>query len=42
LKTLAGQLTREKFTGFRLEPIHVTANRMDIKVVMDPPGKENE
>jgi hypothetical protein len=40
LKTLAGQLTREKFIGFRLEPTHITSNRIDIKIIIDAPTKE--
>jgi len=42
LKRLAGQLTREKFVGFRLEPTHVTSNRIDIKVVIDVPTEEKD
>lgn len=40
LKTLAGQLTREKFVNFRLKPTHVTSNRIDIKIIIDAPTKE--
>lgn len=40
LKLLAGQLAREAFLGFRLEPTHVASNRIDIKVILDAPTTE--
>lgn len=42
LKTLACQFAREKFFGFRLEPTHITSNRIDIKVVIDAPTEEKD
>lgn len=32
---IAAQLANEKFTGFRLEPISVTPNRLDIRAVLE-------
>lgn len=40
LLDLAGYIARKKFVGFRLEPTHVTSNRIDIKIIIDAPTKE--
>jgi len=34
MRELASQLSKQRFIGFRLQPSHVTPNRMDIKAVL--------
>ena len=32
---IADELANRKFIGFRLEPLNVTPNRLDVKAVLD-------
>lgn len=42
IRELATFLVRERFSGFRLEPTHVTSNRIDLKSIQEKDKEDSK